>query len=82
MVTFDKPGVIKLFCEIHEHMRGTLVVVDSPYFTRTNEEGAFALTGVPAGKYTLKAVADEKRAWEQPITISADRAVEVNLPTR
>ena len=82
IVTFDKPGVVKLLCEIHEHMRGTLVVVDSPYFTRTTEDGSFSLTGIPSGNYTLKAVADEKRVWEQPITISAGRTLEINLPTR
>ena len=82
VVTFDKPGVVKLLCEIHEHMRGTLVVVDSPYFTRTTEDGSFTLTGIPPGNYTLKAAADEKRMWEQPITISPGRTVEVNLPTR
>lgn len=82
IVTFDKPGVVKLFCEIHEHMRGTLVVVDTPYYTTTSEDGSFTLTGVPAGQYTLKAIADEKRVWEQPITISAGRTMEIALPPR
>ena len=24
-VTFDKPGVIRLYCEIHQHMRATII---------------------------------------------------------
>ena len=38
-VTFDKAGVVRLFCEIHQHMRGVVLVVDSPYFTTTDESG-------------------------------------------
>ena len=82
VLTFDKPGVVRLFCEIHEHMRGTVVVVDSPYFTRTGEDGSFTLTGVAPGTYTLKAWVDEKRTWQQPITITGNRTVEVNLPAK
>ena len=82
VVTFDKPGVVRLFCEIHEHMRGTILVVDSPHFTRTGEDGSFTLSGVPAGTYTLKAWVDERRMWEQPVTLTSGRAVEVNLPAK
>jgi len=82
VVTFDKPGVVRLFCEIHEHMRGTVIVVDSPYFTRTGEDGSFALNGVAPGTYTLRAWVDEKRTWQQPITIAGNRTLEVNLPAQ
>lgn len=82
VVTFDKPGVVRLFCEIHEHMRGTILVVDSPYFTKTGEDGSFTLGGVPPGNYTLKAWVDERRMWEQPVTLAAGRAAEVNLPAK
>jgi plastocyanin len=82
VIAFDKPGIVQLFCEIHEHMRGTVIVVDSPYFTRTAEDGSFTLTGVPPGTYTLKVWVDERRAWQQPITIAGGRTLEVNLPAK
>lgn len=82
VVTFDKPGVVRLFCEIHEHMRGTVIVVDSPYFTRTGEDGSFTLSGIAPGTYTLKAWVDDKRTWEQSITITGTRMLEVNLPAK
>ena len=34
-VVFDKPGLVRLFCEIHEHMRGYVLVLDTPYFTKS-----------------------------------------------
>jgi plastocyanin len=82
VVTFDKAGVVRLFCEIHEHMRGAVIVVDSPHFTRTGEDGSFTLTGVAPGAYTLKAWVDDKRTWQQPITITGNRTLEVNLPAQ
>lgn len=78
-VIFDKPGVVRLFCEIHQHMRGVVLVVDSPHFTTTDENGRFELRGVPAGKYTLKAWLDEKRTWEQPVTVESGRGITVAL---
>ena len=80
VITFDKPGVVRLLCEIHEHMRGTIIVVDSPHFTRTGENGNFALNGIAPGTYTLKAWLDEKHEWQQQVTVAAGRALEVNFP--
>src|SRR6267378_2638945 len=41
---FDVPGLVVLRCDIHEHMRGLLLVLDTPYFIRTDEEGRFRLS--------------------------------------
>jgi plastocyanin len=78
-VTFDKPGVVRLFCEIHQHMRGVVLVVDSPHFTTTDESGRFDLRGVPPGKYTLHAWLDEKRTWQQPVTVESGQGMTVAL---
>jgi len=48
-VRFDRPGVVKVFCEIHSHMSATVMVFDHPWFTVPNDAGAFELTGLPAG---------------------------------
>ena len=38
-VLFDKPGPVTLGCNIHDWMRGYIYVADSPWFTRTDEQG-------------------------------------------
>ena len=53
-VTFDQPGVSRLFCNIHPNMAGYVVVVDSPYFAATGENGAFTIQA-PPGRYTYHA---------------------------
>ena len=69
-VVFDKPGVVKLYCEIHEHMRATILVLDTPHFTKTDTNGNFRLEHLPAGKYTLKAWLDEKTQLERTVDLS------------
>jgi plastocyanin len=68
-VTFDAPGVVKLYCEIHEHMRATVLVLDTPYFVKTTADGRYRLENLPAGRYVLKAWLDEKTVLEQPVEL-------------
>lgn len=76
---FDVPGLVTLRCEIHEHMRGAILVVSTPYFVVTDTEGNFRLTGLPAGKYVLKAWLSSKMTLEQPVELK-DGRVQVNFP--
>ncbi len=54
-VTFDKPGVVELFCAIHPHMNAYLLVAPNRYFTQPDEAHHYKLEQVPPGKYVLKA---------------------------
>jgi plastocyanin len=77
-LVFDKPGIVRLFCEIHEHMRGAILVLDTPYFTRSSPEGAFRLAGVPAGSFVLKAWFDEKVVLEMPVILKPGSTLRVD----
>ena len=76
---FDVPGLVTLRCEIHEHMRGAILVLATPYFVMTDAEGNFRLTGLPAGHYVLKAWLSSKTTLEKPVELS-DGVVHVNFP--
>jgi plastocyanin len=54
-VLFDKVGVVKVGCNIHDWMSGIILVLPSPYFVQTDAEGRFAFEGLPQAKYTLVA---------------------------
>src|SRR5690348_6527390 len=73
VVVFDKPGVVKLYCEIHQHMRGVILVLDTPYFTRTDTNGVYELHDLPAGNFLLKAWIDEKHVYEKPVSLEPGR---------
>jgi hypothetical protein len=76
---FDRPGLVKLYCEIHQHMRGFILVLDTPYFTRTETNGDYVLKDLPAGKYTLKAWVDEKHTYEKRVELERGQMLHVNF---
>jgi len=51
-VVFDQPGVVVVGCNIHDWMLGYIVVTDSPYVTKTDEQGNWSLE-LPEGNYQL-----------------------------
>jgi plastocyanin len=77
---FDAPGLVVLRCDIHEHMRGLLLVLDTPYFITTDEEGRFRLSGLPSGHYTLKAWIDSKTTREKPVDLKRGATLHVDFP--
>lgn len=77
--TFDKTGLVRLQCEIHDHMKALVLVVDSRYFTTTDAAGKFTLGGLPPGTYTLHAQFDEKAKWATTVTIAAGQTVRADF---
>ena len=53
-ITFDKPGVAVLGCNIHDNMAAWIVVADTPWFGRSAANGKARIEGVPAGNYRLR----------------------------
>jgi plastocyanin len=53
--TFQHPGIVKVYCNIHPQMSAVVVVRDNPLFTRATTDGNFTIENVPAGKYVVKA---------------------------
>src|SRR5262245_7849552 len=52
-VLFDKAGVVKIGCNIHDWMAAVILVVPTPFYAVTDEAGEFTLSGVPPGTYPL-----------------------------
>ena len=76
---FDKPGLVKLYCEIHQHMRGFILVLDTPVFTRTSTTGTYRLENLPSGDYLLKAWVDETLTYEQRVHLAARQTLHVDF---
>jgi hypothetical protein len=52
--TFDQPGLVRIFCNIHSNMSAFIWVVENPYFVKTDRSGRFRNTGVPAGERSVR----------------------------
>jgi plastocyanin len=77
---FDVAGLVTLRCDIHEHMRGLILVLNTPYFVLTNPDGRFRLSGLPAGRYILKAWIDSKTTRQQPVELKSGTTAHVDFP--
>lgn len=53
-VKFEKPGIVKLYCDIDPSMTGFVFVLPTAVFAQPDASGAFELPRLPRGKYTLK----------------------------
>ena len=79
-VVFDAPGLVTLRCDIHEHMRGLILVLSTPHFVITRPDGQFRLSGLPSGRYTLKAWIDSKTTREMPVDLKGSETAHVDFP--
>jgi len=52
---FTKPGIVKVFCNIHSDMSATVMVLDHRLFTMPAPDGGFVIDDVPAGSWKLNA---------------------------
>jgi len=77
---FDTPGLVTLRCDIHDHMRGLILVLDTPYFVVTDADGRFRLSRLPAGHYTLKAWIDSKTTRERPVELKSGETLHIDFP--
>ena len=66
-VTFEHAGVVKIYCSIHETMSGTIFVSPSPWFAVARASGDYEISGIPAGRHTL-------RVWNEKLP-EATRAI-------
>lgn len=57
-MTFENPGLVKIYCNIHPQMAAVLLVIDGGIWAQAGADGTAVLAGVPAGKTTV-------RAWDE-----------------
>jgi plastocyanin len=86
-VKFDRPGVIRVGCNIHDWMSGIIVVLPTPYFAMTDASGAFALENVPPGTHAVlvwhERSTERVEETEQPVELGSERvSLHLVLPLR
>jgi plastocyanin len=79
-LTFDRPGLSRIFCNIHPAMAAYILVVDSPHFAVSDRQGRFALRGVPPGNHTYKAWRPGSDVISGAVTVGGDAPLQVRWP--
>jgi plastocyanin len=67
-VRFDRPGIVRVFCDIHSHMSAFILVFAHRYFAVTDAEGLYRIESVPPGTYTVM-------TWSESAPLDSARVV-------
>ena len=52
-IAFDHPGLVRIYCSIHDGMRGGIFVAPSRLFDTASAKGYYRISDVPAGRYRM-----------------------------
>jgi plastocyanin len=77
---FDVAGLVTLRCDIHEHMRALILVLDTPHFVLSDAEGRYRLGGLPEGRFVLKVWLDSRTTLERPVELRDGPALRADFP--
>jgi plastocyanin len=77
---FDVAGLVTLRCDIHEHMRALILVLDTPHFVVSDREGRYRLEQLPAGRFIMKVWLDSKTTLERPVELQSGQALHADFP--
>jgi plastocyanin len=78
-VRFDRPGVVRVFCDIHSHMNAFIVVFSHRFFAVTQPDGDYQLPPVPPGTYTVVGWYEGEVKVSRQVTVRAGETVAVDM---
>ena len=78
-VRFDKPGTVKVYCDIHTYMYATILVLENPFFTAPDDNGNFVIKDVPPGTYKVSLWYGRKKSGTKTVAIEEGKTSTVNF---
>jgi plastocyanin len=77
--TFTRPGIVKVFCEIHSHMSAVVRVFDHQWFTVPVDDGSYSIDDVPPGDHVLVAWHERIGERRDKVTIRPGATATINF---
>jgi len=81
-VRFDKPGIVRVFCDIHSHMNAFILVFSHPFFALTTADGRYSIDNVPPGTYNVIAWNEGTASDPKSITVPDGGVAELDFTLR
>lgn len=78
-VIFDKPGIVKAYCEVHPWMRAAILVLDTPCYAIVSDDGLFSIEGIPAGRHELVVWNIDAGSKKVVVDVTAGRTLELQI---
>ena len=77
--TFNEPGSVDVYCNIHPQMAASVLVVPNKLFAKVKPDGSFEIPGVPTGRRKVVAWAPGSRMTTDWVEVGASSSVDINL---
>jgi len=81
-VRLTEPGLVKIYCEVHEFMRAAVVVTENTFGAVVDDEGRFLIEGVPAGRYTVAFWHPDLDPVERSVTVVDGESARIDVELR
>jgi plastocyanin len=81
-IRFDRPGIVRVFCDIHSHMNAFILVFSHPFFAITDVEGRYRIDNVPPGAYNVIAWNEGQFSEPRPASVPDGGATELDFVLR
>ena len=81
-IRFDRPGIVRVFCDIHSHMNAFILVFSHPFFAMTDADGRYRIDNVPPGTYSVIAWNEGTSSEPQPVTVPDGGVAELDFTLR
>jgi plastocyanin len=81
-VRFDRPGIVRVFCDIHSHMSAFILVFTHPFFAVTDAEGRYRIDDVPPGNYSVVAWNEGLPSETKPVAVPDGGTTELDFSLR
>jgi plastocyanin len=81
-VRFDRPGIVRVFCDIHSHMNAFILVFSHPFFALTDADGRYRIDNVPAGTYAVIAWNEGTFSESTPVSVPEGGLAELDFTLR
>jgi plastocyanin len=81
-VRFDRPGIVRVFCDIHSHMNAFILVFSHPFFAMTDIDGRYRIENIPPGTYNVIAWNEGTASEPKPVTVPDGGITELDFTLR
>jgi plastocyanin len=81
-IRFERPGVVRVFCDIHSHMNGFILVFSHPFFSQTDAAGRYRIDHVPPGTYNVLAWNEGTSSEPKSVTVTDGGLSELDFTVR